>query len=156
MIDQEAGVLKQESTVRKIKPLDWIFFSRLNIKRPKSGCFSKHDEGDSNYTHSTGGSLMGVQLLSTMLDIKSETISLLEKIPRWLNWHQETRVFLFCFVFFNMNKLKELRSDNVGTSNCYEYISNCIRLRWRLPPDFGNNSINSLLSSTIHLCARCS
>lgn len=31
-----------------------LFSPRLNIKRPESGCFSKHDEGDSNYTHSTG------------------------------------------------------------------------------------------------------
>lgn len=71
----------------------------MNIKRPKSSCFSKHDEGDSNYTHSTGGGLTGVQLLSTMLDIKSKTISLLEKISRWLNWHQETRVFVVVFFF---------------------------------------------------------
>lgn len=38
---------------------------------------------------------MGFQLLSTMLDIKSETISLLKKLSRWLNRHQETRAFFF-------------------------------------------------------------
>lgn len=94
---KKAGVLKQKSTVRKIKPLGWISFSRLNMKRPKSGCFSKCDEGDSNYTRSTGDGLMGVQLLSTTLDTKSETISVLKKLSRWLNWHQETRGFFFFF-----------------------------------------------------------
>jgi hypothetical protein len=84
--------------VRKIKPFGLSFFSHiLNIKRPESSCFSKHDEGDSNYTHTTGDGLMGVQLLSTMLDRKSETISLLERQLRWLKWHQETRV-LFSFL----------------------------------------------------------
>lgn len=80
MISQEAGVLEQRSRVRKIKPFGLIFFSKLNIKKLKSGCFSKHDEGDSNYIHSIGYGLMGVQLQSTMLDIKSETISLLKKL----------------------------------------------------------------------------
>lgn len=40
MINQEAGVLEQKSTVRKIKPLGLNFFSRWNIKWPDSGCFS--------------------------------------------------------------------------------------------------------------------
>ena len=95
--DQPRGrCLGTEKHSKKNKTLWTEFFPpRLNIKRPESGCFSKHDEGDSNYTHSSGDGLMGVQLLSTMLDIKSETISFLKKLSRCLNWHQETRAGLF-------------------------------------------------------------
>lgn len=105
MINQEAGVLEQKSTVRKIKPFGLIFISRLNIKRPENGCFSKHDEDDSDYTHSTGVGLMGVQLLSTKLDIKSKTISLLKKLLRWLNWHQKMRAFII--IFYIMRKISK-------------------------------------------------
>lgn len=119
MINQEAGVLEQKSTERKIKPFGMIF-SGLNIKSPESGCFSKHDEGDSNYSHSTVDGLMGVRLLSTMLDIKSETISLLKKLRRWLNWHQETGNKNFFLLLNMMRKNSVLRPEDIGTRNCYE------------------------------------
>lgn len=98
MSNQKSRCLQTEKHSKKNKTLGLNFLFRLNMKRPKSGCFSKLDEGDSNYTHSTGDGLMGVQLLSTMLDTKSETISLLKKLSRWLNWHQETREFFFAVV----------------------------------------------------------
>lgn len=100
-----------------------FFFPRLNIKKPKSGCFSKHDEGNSNYTYSiystysTRDGLMGVQLLSIMLDIRSETISLLKKL--WLNWQEETGALLL-LLLNTMRKNSVLRPEGTGTSNWYE------------------------------------
>lgn len=48
---------------------------------------------------------MGVQLLSTVLDIRSETISLLKKLWRWLNWQEEARTPPLFFVKYDEKKL---------------------------------------------------
>lgn len=62
---------------------------------------------------------MGVQLLSTVLDIRSETISLLKKLWRWLNWQEEARTPPF-FLLNMMRKNSVLRPEDIGTNNCYE------------------------------------
>lgn len=99
MINQKSRCLEIEKHSKKNKTLGLNFLFQIEHEEAKEWLFFPSVmRVIQNYTHSTGDGLMGVQLLSTTLDTKSETISLLKKLSRWLNWHQETRGFFFSVV----------------------------------------------------------